>query len=379
MRRTVYGPEHDAFRASVRNFLDKEVGAHRREWDEAGLPPREFFNRAGEIGILGLGIPEEYGGGEAEFLFNAVVTEEAAHAGYALGPLRIHADICVPYFVHHASDEQKARWLPGLASGELVAALALTEPGAGSDLAGIATTARLEGDHYVVNGSKTFITGGLNADLFVTAAKTDPTQRHAGLSLLVIEAGSPGVSRGAPLEKIGLHGQEAVEVFFDDVLVPTGDLLGEEGSGFTYLTSNLPQERMSIAINAQSSAASVVEQTVTYVNGRKAFGKSLGAFQNTKFVLAGCATEVEAGQALLDRALIAHRDGELTPADAAKVKLFCTEMQGRVIDACLQLFGGYGYMSEYPVARAWTDARVGRIYGGSSEIMKTIIAKSLGL
>ena len=379
MRRTLYGPEHEAFRATVRAFLEKEVGAHYREWEEAGMPPRDFYNRAGEIGILGLGIPEEYGGGGADFLFNAIVTEEGARAGYALGPLRIHADICVPYFVHHANEEQKRRWLPGMATGELVAALALTEPGAGSDLAGITTTARREGDHYVVNGSKTFITGGLNADLFVTAVKTDPTQRHAGMSLLVIPANLPGVSRGAPLRKIGLHIQEAVEVFFDDVRVPVENLLGEEGKGFTYLTSNLPQERLSVAINAQSSAASILEQTVAYVKGRHAFGKPLSAFQNTKFVLADCAVQVEAGQALLDQVLLAHVRGEATPADAAKVKLYCTEMQGRVIDACLQLFGGYGYMTEYPVARAWADARVGRIYGGSSEIMKTIIAKSLGL
>jgi long-chain-acyl-CoA dehydrogenase len=379
MRRTVYGPEHEAFRATVRTFLQREVGAHYQEWEDAGRPPREFYNKAGEVGILGLGIPEEYGGGGAEFLFNAVVTEEGARAGFALGPLRIHADISVPYIVHHANDEQKARWLPGMASGELVAALALTEPGAGSDLAGIATSARRKGDGYVVNGSKTFITGGLNADLFVTAVKTDPSQRHAGVSLLVIPADTPGVSRGAPMRKIGLHIQEAVEIFFDDVVVPAGNLLGEEGRGFSYLTSNLPQERLSIAINAQAGAASVVEQTVAYVTGRSAFGQPLSAFQNTRFVLAGCATEVAAGQALLDSALLAHNADELTPADAAKVKLYCTEMQGRVVDACQQLFGGYGYMAEYPIARAWADARVGRIYGGSSEIMKTIIAKSLGL
>ncbi|CAO5192198.1 Acyl-(acyl-carrier-protein) dehydrogenase MbtN [Frankia sp. AiPs1] len=379
MLRTVYGPEHEAFRATIRTFLQREVGDHYEEWEEAGRPPRSFYNRAGEVGIMGLAIPEQYGGGGAEFLFNAVVTEEGARAGYALGPLRIHADISVPYVVHHADDEQKARWLPGMASGDLVLALALTEPGAGSDLAGISTSARRKGDDYVVNGAKTFITGGLNADLYVTAVKTDTSQRHAGVSLLMIPADAPGLSRGTPMRKLGLHIQEAVELFFDDVVVPAANLLGEEGKGFSYLTSNLPQERLSIAINAQAAAASVVEQTVTYVTGRSAFGKQLSSFQNTKFVLAGAATEVEAGQALLDRALLAHDAGTLTPADAAKVKLFCTEMQGRVIDACQQLFGGYGYMTEYPVARAWADARVGRIYGGSSEIMKTIIAKSLGL
>ncbi|MBX6390551.1 MAG: acyl-CoA dehydrogenase family protein [Frankia sp.] len=379
MRRTVYGPEHEAFRAAVRAFLDKEVGAHYHEWEELDKPPRNFYHKAGELGILGLQIPEEYGGGGASFLFNAIVSEEAGRGGYALGPLRIHADICVPYFVDYATPEQKARWLPGLASGELVVALALTEPGAGSDLAGLSTTARRDGDSFVVNGSKTFITGGLNADIFLTAVKTDPTQRHAGLSLLVIPADAPGVSRGGPMRKLGLHIQDACEIFFDDVRVPADNLLGEEGRGFTYLTSHLPEERMSIAVNAQASAASVLERTVEYVTNRRAFGRTLSQFQNTRFVLAGCATEVEAGWALLDRALLALDAHELTPADAAKVKLFCTEMQGRVTDACLQLFGGYGYMTEYPVARAWADARVGRIYGGASEIMKTIIAKDLGL
>ncbi|OHV65332.1 acyl-CoA dehydrogenase family protein [Pseudofrankia sp. BMG5.36] len=379
MRRTVYGPEHEAFRAAVRTFFEKEVVAHFDEWEERGMPPRDFYNKCGDLGILGLGIPEEYGGGGASYLFNAVVAEEAGRLGLGLGPLRIHCDISVPYFVDHANEEQRSRWLPGLAGGELVCALALTEPGAGSDLAGLSASARLEGDEYVVNGSKTFITGGLNADVFLTAVKTDPAQRHAGLSLLVIDAKTPGVSRGGKMKKIGLHIQEACEIFFDDVRVPAANLLGEAGQGFTYLTSHLPQERMSISVNAQASAASVVQQTVDYVNGRKAFGKTIGHFQNTKFVLAGCATEVEAGWAMLDRALTALDAGELTPTDAAKVKLFVTEMQGRVTDACLQLFGGYGYMTEYPVARAWADARVGRIYGGSSEIMKTIIAKDLGL
>ncbi|WP_018636310.1 acyl-CoA dehydrogenase family protein [Parafrankia elaeagni] len=379
MKRTVFGDEHEAFRTTVRDFLAKEVGARYATWEEAGRPPREFFHRAGDLGILGLGIPEEYGGGGAGFLFNAVVNEEVGRAGYALGGLRVHTDISVPYFVHHANEEQKARWLPGLATGELVAALALTEPGAGSDLAGISTTARREGDYYVVNGSKTFITGGLNADLFITAVKTDPAQRHRGISLLVMRPDVPGFQRGKPLRKLGLHAQEAVELFLDDVRVPVADLLGEEGRGFTYLTSHLPQERLSIALNSQAGAAAVVERTVEYVRGRAAFGTTVGAFQNTKFVLAAAATDVAAGQALMDQALLAHDRGELTPVDAATLKLFCTEMQGRVVDSCLQLFGGYGYMAEYPVARAWADARVARVFGGSSEIMKTIIGKSLGL
>ncbi len=379
MRRTVYGPEHEAFRATVRAFLAKEVEPHYTEWEDAGRPSREFFHRAGEIGLLGLGVPEEYGGGGASFLFNAVATEEIGAGGYALGGLRVHADICVPYFVAQCTAEQRARWLPGLADGELLAALALTEPAAGSDLAGITTVAVRDGDHYIVRGSKTFITNGLNADLFITAVKTDPTERHRGLSLLVLTSDMAGFQRGRPLKKVGLHAQEAVELFFDDVRVPVGNLLGEEGRAFTYLTSNLPQERLSIAVNAQSSAASTVARTVDYVTGRKAFGTTIGSFQNTKFVLAECATEVCAGQALLDQALTAHEVGELTPAEAAQVKLFCTEMQGRVVDRCLQLHGGYGYMAEFPVARAWTDARVQRIFGGSSEVMKTIIAKSLGL
>lgn len=379
MRRTVYGPDHEAFRATVRALLAKEVEPHYAEWEEAGQPPRDFFHRAGEAGLLGLGVPEEYGGGGASFLFNAVATEEVGAAGYALGGLRVHADICVPYFVDQCTAAQKERWLPGLASGELLAALALTEPAAGSDLAGITTVAVREGDHYVVRGSKTFITGGLNADLFITLVKTDPTERHRGLSLLVLTPDLAGFGRGRPLKKVGLHAQEAVELFFDNVRVPVENLLGEEGRAFSYLTSNLPQERLSIAVNAQSSAASTLARTVEYVTGRKAFGTTIGSFQNTKFVLAECATEVLAGQTLLDAALTAQDSGDLTPAEAAQVKLYCTEMQGRVVDRCLQLHGGYGFMAEFPVARAWTDARVQRIFGGSSEIMKTIIAKSLGL
>jgi acyl-CoA dehydrogenase len=379
VKRTVYTAEHEQFRETVRAFLAKEVGPHYAAWEEAGLPPRELFSKAGDLGILGLCVPTEHGGAGAPFSFNAIVTEEIGTAGYALGGLRVHTDITVPYFVELSNAEQAARWLPGLADGSLVSALALTEPGAGSDVAGIATTAIRDGDHYVVRGQKTFITNGLNADVFVVAVKTDPTERHRGISLLVMTPDLAGFSRGRPLKTVGLHAQEAVELFFDDVRVPVTDRLGEEGAGFTYLTSNLPQERLSISINAQASAASVLRQTVDHVTHRTAFGTTIGSFQNTKFELAACQTDVDAGQSFLDAAIAAHDLGELTPTDAAKVKLFCTEMQGRVIDRCLQLFGGYGFMAEYPVARAWTDARVGRIYGGSSEIMKTIISKSMGL
>jgi long-chain-acyl-CoA dehydrogenase len=379
VRRTIYGPEHEAFRETVRTFLAKEVEPHYGDWETAGRPPRDFFTKAGALGILGLQVPSEFGGGGASFTYNAIVTEEIGAMSYALGVLRVHADITVPYFVSYCTPQQRARWLPGLASGGLVAALALTEPAAGSDLAGIGTVARRDGEDYVVSGQKTFITGGLNADLFVTAVKTDPTARHAGVTLLVLEPGMAGFRHGRPLEKVGLHAQEAVELFFDDVRVPAANLLGEEGRGFTYLTANLPQERLSIAINAQSSAAGALAMTVDYVKQRSVFGQLLSSLQNTKFELAACATDIAAGQALVDQALAAHDEDALSPADAARVKLFCTEMQGRVVDRCLQLFGGYGYMREYRIARAWTDARVGRIYGGTSEIMKTIIAKDLGL
>ena len=383
MRRTVFTDDHEQFRATVREFLGREVVPVFPEWEKAGAPPRDFYRRLGALGIVGIQVPEEYGGaGQQSFRFNAVLTEEVARAKVGLGALRVHMDLVLPYLLRYADAEQRKRWLPGVASGDVMTAIAMTEPGTGSDLAGIRTGAVRNGDHYVLDGAKTFITGGRNADLVLVVARTSPPvaeDRRAGLSILAVESASPGFSVGRTLEKIGLKAQDTVELAFAGVRVPAENLLGEEGRAFEYLTHNLPQERLTIAIAAQAAAAAAVESTVEYVTGRTAFGKPVSSFQNTRFVLAECATEVEAGQTLADRALEEHDAGRLTPADAAKVKLFCTELQARVVDKCLQLHGGYGYILEYPIARMYADARVSRIYGGTSEIMKTIIARSLGL
>jgi acyl-CoA dehydrogenase len=380
VRRTLFTQDHDAFREVVRSFFEKEAVPHYAAWEAAGHPPRDFWLQAGELGLLGVQVPEQYGGGgETSFLYNVILTEEAQRAGLALGGVRVHTDICMPYFLDLATDEQQARWLPRLASGEAVAALAMSEPGAGSDVKSLTTRAERDGDCYVVNGSKTFISNGLVADLVILAVKTDPAAGRDGISLLVAEGDTPGFARGRKLEKIGLKPQDLAELSFTDMRVPVENLLGEQGRGFRYLTRNLAQERLSIAVNSQAAAAQAILTTVAYVRERRAFGTTVASFQNTKFELAACATDVEAGQSLLDRALAAHEAGELTPADAAKVKLFCTELQGRVVDRCLQLHGGYGYILEYPIAKAYADARVSRIYAGSSEIMKTIIAKELGL
>ncbi|MFI7706780.1 acyl-CoA dehydrogenase family protein [Nonomuraea sp. NPDC049480] len=382
MRRTVFGEDHEAFRATVRDFLAREVVPVFPEWEKAGAAPRDFYRLLGKLGILGMQVPEEYGGGgQRSFKFNAVVNEELARAKLGLGPVRVHTDIVLPYLLRYADAEQRRRWLPGVAGGELMTAIAMTEPGTGSDLAGIATTAALDGDHYVLNGAKTFITGAVNADLVLVVARTSPPaeNRRAGLSILVVEAASPGFSVGRNLDKLGLKAQDTAELAFTDVPVPVANLLGEEGRAFDYLGHNLAQERLSIAVNAQAAAAAALDVTLAYVSERNVFGRPLSGFQNTKFVLAECATEVEAGQALVDRALEEHDAGGLSAADAAKVKLFCTELQSRVVDKCLQLHGGYGYVLEYPIARMYADARVTRIYGGTSEVMKSIIAKSIGL
>jgi acyl-CoA dehydrogenase len=367
----------------VRQFFTKEVVPEFSAWEEAGAPSRDFYRRAGELGIVGLQVPEEYGGGgQHSFLFNAVVTEEAFRACVGLGSLRVHMDIVLPYLLRYTTREQKGRWLPGVTGGLLMTAIAMTEPGTGSDLAGIRCSAVRDGDSYVLNGAKTFITGGANASLVLVVARTCPVEegnRRGGLSILVVEAGMAGYSVGRNLKKIGLKAQDTTELFFDNVRVPVENLLGEEGRAFEYLTHNLAQERLTIAVASMAAAASALDITVDYVKQREVFGKRLSSFQNTKFVLAGCAAKVDAGQALVDSCLRAHDAGELSVADAAKAKLFCTEMQGDVVDACLQLFGGYGYMLDYPIARLYADARVTRIYGGTNEVIKTIISKDLGL
>ncbi|HEY8478974.1 MAG TPA: acyl-CoA dehydrogenase family protein [Spirillospora sp.] len=381
MRRTVFNEDHEAFREMIRAFIEAEVVPVFGEWEKAGHPPRDFYRRLGEIGVLGIQVPEEYGGaGETSFKYQAVVSEECARAAVHFGGYGVHVNLVLPYLLKYASEEQKKRWLPPFATGEMMTAIAMTEPGTGSDLAGIRTTAKRDGDHYVLNGAKTFITGGVQADRVLVVARTSPPSpenRRAGLSILAVDTKSEGYTVGRKLEKIGLRASDTAELSFTDVRVPVEDLLGEEGRAFEYLTHNLAEERLGIATSSYAAAAAAVEFARKYVQERTVFGKSVSSFQNTKFVLAECATEVEAARSLVDRCIEALDAGELTPADAAKCKLFCTEVESRVVDKCLQLHGGYGYMLEYPIARLYTDARVTRIYGGTSEVLKTIIAKDL--
>lgn len=379
MNRDIYDEDHESFRKTVRQFLEHEVVPRFAEWESVGWVPKELFERTAAIGINGLQVPEEYGGGGVEsFLFNAVVIEEMALAAVNLGGLQVHLGTVLPYFLHLADEEQRRRWFPGFADGSLVSAIAMTEPGTGSDLAGVRTTARRDGDSYVINGSKTFITGGHNADLVVVVARTSESDgdRRRGLSLLVVESGMPGFERGRVLDKIGLKAQDTAELSFTDVRVPLANRLGEEDDAFATLTSNLAQERLTIALGAQAAAAAAVEFTVDYVRQREVFGQRVLDFQNTKFQLADCVSDVAAGRALTDRALVALDAGTLSPTDAAVAKLWCTEMQSRVVDKCLQLHGGYGYIREYPIARLYADARVTRIYGGTSEVMRSIISRS---
>ena len=382
MKRTLYNDDHLAFGASFRSFIAKEISPHYLEWEKEGISPKNLYAKAGSNGFLGMAIPEQYGGGGIkDFRFNAIIAEELAAAGISGSGagLTLHNDITTPYYTDICNDEQKARWLPGIASGELVTAIAMTEPGTGSDLAGIATTARRDGDRYILNGSKTFITNGINSDIIIVAAKTDPTQRHTGMSLMVVERGMPGFERGRNLDKIGMHSQDTAELFFTDVEVPVANLLGDEGRAFHYLTSNLAQERLSIAVAGVAFARSALGWTIDYVKERQAFGQSISNFQNTKFVLAEQRTAIDVAQAYVDQCIVALNADELSAAEAAAAKYWCTELQNSVTDKCLQLFGGYGYMSEYPIARAYADARITTIYGGTTEVMKTIIAKEMGL
>ena len=377
MRRTVYAPEHDEFRALVRSFYEQHVVPVYTDWEKVGLPPKAFWQAAGDAGLLGVGVPVEYGGLEGStFKHSAIVAEESQRYALAMGGLRVHTDICMPYFLEYATDEQKQRWLPGLTSGKYITAIAITEPGAGSDMKAMVTRADRDGEHFIVNGAKTFITNGFGANLIIVCVKTDPSAGRRGISLLVVDTDTPGFERGRKLEKIGLRTQDLAELGFTDMAVPVENLLGEENRGFEYLTNNLAQERLSIAMNAQAAAAFTLQRTVEYVQEDS---NGLASSQNTKFVLAGCQAEVDAGQALADQALQAHVDGELTPSDAATLKLYSTELQGRVTDRCMQLLGPAGYSRSTLIGRAFADARVSRIYGGSSEIMKVIVAKAIGL
>jgi acyl-CoA dehydrogenase len=383
--RSIYDEDHEAFRSMIRDFVEAEVVPHHAEWEAKGHVPREFYLRLGELGLHGINVPEQYGGaGETSYKFNMVIAEEVARAGVSFGAYGIHTNLVRPYLLSFAGEEQKRRWMPGFVSGEMMGALAMTEPGTGSDLAGIATTAKLsaDGTHYVLNGAKTFISGGVLADRVLVVARTSPAtpeDRRGGLSILFVDTGSEGYSVGKKLDKIGLKTSDTAELAFQDVKVPVEDLLGEEGQGFKYLTHNLVEERLAIVVGCTAATAAAIRFAVNYVKERKAFGQPISSFQNTKFVLADCEAEYQAAQVYTDRAVELFDEGKLTVADAAAAKLFTTDVAGRVIDKCLQLHGGYGYINEYPIARLYADTRVSRLYGGTSEIMRTIVAKSLGL
>ncbi|MEV1248817.1 acyl-CoA dehydrogenase family protein [Nonomuraea sp. NPDC050022] len=380
MRRDLFDEEHLLFQETVREFMAREVVPHHGQWEKDGIVPRDVWKKAGEIGLFGFSVPEEYGGaGVTDFRFNAVIVEEIIRHGASGLGFGLHNDIMAPYLVDLTDEEQKRRWLPGFVSGELITAIGMTEPGAGSDLQGVRTTAVLDGDHYLVNGQKTFITNGINADLVVVVAKTDPAGGARGTTLLVVERGMEGFGRGRNLDKIGMKAQDTAELFFENVRVPVANRLGaEEGQGFFQLMNNLPQERLSIAVAAVAAAETVLEQTIEYCKSRQAFGRNIGSFQNTRFVLAELATETEIARHYVDKCVRALNAKELTVVDAAKAKWWTTELQNKVIDRCLQLHGGYGYMMEYPVAKAWIDSRVQSIYGGTTEIMKEIIGRSFG-
>lgn len=381
MDRTLYGEEHELFRKSFRTFLEREVVPHQMRWLEAGIVDREVWRKCGAAGFLCPWMEPEHGGAGGDFLHSCIIMEELGRIYESGLALCLHSDIIVPYIHSFGSDDQKKKWLPGCASGEFVTALAMTEPGTGSDVAAIATTARRDGDHYVINGSKTFISNGIHCDLCVVAAKTDenPENKHRGLSLIVVEANRPGFIKSKKLKKLGQLAQDTAELSFEDCRVPVGNLLGEEGMGFFMLMNKLQRERLVVAVIAQAQAEQVLKDTISYAKERKAFGKPISKFQNTQFKLVECATKVEVGRAFLDRLVSEHLAGKDLVKECSMAKVWQTEMASQVVDDCLQLFGGYGYMLEYPVARAYMDARVQRIYAGTNEIMKTIIAKQLDL
>ncbi|MEV7712641.1 acyl-CoA dehydrogenase family protein [Streptomyces sp. NPDC088270] len=378
MQRQIFTEEHHAFRETVRTFLTKEVLPHYEQWEKDGIVSREAWLAAGRQGLLGLAVPEEYGGGgNTDFRYSAVLAEEFTRAGTPGLALGLHNDIIGPYLTGLATDEQKRRWLPGFCSGETITAIAMTEPGAGSDLQGIRTTAEDEGDHWLLNGSKTFISNGILADLVVVVAKTTPEGGAKGLSLIVVERGAEGFERGRNLDKIGQKSQDTAELFFNDVRVPKENLLGERDGAFIHLMTNLAQERMGIAVAGIAAAEHLLEITTRYVKEREAFGRPLARLQHIRFEIAEMATECAVTRAFLDRCIVDHSDGTLDAVHASMAKWWATELQKRVADRCLQLHGGYGYMTEYPIARAFTDGRIQTIYGGTTEIMKEIIGRSL--
>jgi len=374
--RPVFDEDLNLFRDQVRKFYDRALTPHMDRWEQDGIIGRDFWLACGEAGLLCPGVPAEYGGLGLDFRYNAVISEELFYAGSSAG-ITLQSDIVADYIANYGSEEQKQQWLPKMVSGEAITAIAMTEPGAGSDLQGVRTTARREGNEYVVNGSKTYITNGQNADLIIVVAKTDPNARSKGISLILVEATREGFKRGRNLDKIGQHSADTSELFFEDVRVPITNCLGEEGKGFAYLMTQLPQERLGIALQAQAAAQRAFDEAVKFTKERKAFGQTVFDFQNTRFTLGGLKAKLQAGWAHLDWCIARHLEEKLTAAEASAAKLFHTELQWEICDAGLQLHGGAGYMNEYPIARLWRDARVQRIYGGTSEIMKEVVARTI--
>jgi alkylation response protein AidB-like acyl-CoA dehydrogenase len=380
MKRTVFEAEHEALRETTRQFIESELVPNAQKWESERIVDRSAFVAAGKYGLIGFNMPEEYGGGGSDdFRFNAVIDEELARYGGPAPSLTLQNDVVAPYFKHLSNDEQLKRWMPGIASGETIVAIAMTEPGAGSDLAGIRTSAVRDGDDWIINGRKTFISSGINCDLVVVVCRTDPEAGHKGFTLLVVERDMAGFSRGRKLDKMGLHAQDTSELHFENVRVPSANVLGQEGRGFYHLMQNLPSERLSIAISAIAGARETWRQTVQYAKDRKAFGQPIGSFQHNRFLLAEMDTELDVSEQYIDRCLQGVVDGDLTAVEAAKAKWWCTETAKKIIDGCVQLHGGYGYMMEYRVARDYVDSRIQTIFGGTTEIMKEIIGRDLGL
>jgi alkylation response protein AidB-like acyl-CoA dehydrogenase len=378
--RTIYKEEHLMFRDALTEYVNREVVPNNPAWEKAKMMPRSAWTSAGAMGFLAINVPEQYGGmGIDDFRYNAILAEVYGQAGM-IGPaigFQVHSDIVLPYFLHYASEELKRRWLPGMASGEVIAAICMSEPGAGSDLKGLRTSAKDMGDHYLVNGSKTFISNGYTCDVAVVAAKTNPDLGAKGISLFVVDMHSKGVTKNKPFEKVGMHAQDTCEIFFEDVVVPKGNLLGVENQGFIYMMTQLPQERISVGLLGIAAAEGALEQTVKYVKERQAFGRSVSEFQNTRFKIAELTAEVEMGRVFMDRLVELHDDGKLDAAMASMAKYRMTDLQCSVIDECVQLHGGNGYMWEYYIARAYADARAQRIYAGTNEIMKELIARKV--
>ncbi len=379
LERTLFNADHQTFRDSVRRFLEREAAPHHARWEEQGYVDRDIWLKAGENGLLCSSMPEAYGGAGADKIYSVIVMEEISRINVSGLGFGLHSEIVAPYLLHYGTEEQKQRFLPRMATGEMIGAIAMSEPAAGSDLQGVRTTAVRQGDHYVLNGSKTFITNGWHADLVIVVAKTDPSQGAKGTSLFLVERGMSGFEKGKRLKKVGMKAQDTSELFFKDVKVPVSNLLGRENEGFIYLMQELPWERLQIAIAAIENAQAAIDWTVAYVKERKVFGTTVASFQNTRFKLAELQTEVQIGRVFVDQCIAAILQGKLDTTTASMAKYWCSDLQCKVLDECVQLHGGYGYMWEYPVARAWADARVQRIYGGTNEIMKELITRSMGL